>query len=539
MTSLQVKTQNGGQTFTLDDSLFLNSGSEGAIYQLPGDNSLVVKIYNDKVDNEHVSKLAAMVANPPHDPMSHKGHASIAWPRDLVISSGTGEVCGFVMPRLRDCHRISTFYNQRLRRAELPFLTYKSLCRLGSNLASAVWALHDKGYVIGDVNEGNIMATVGALAAIVDTDSFQIKDANSGHVYRCLVHTDFYTAPEFQDVALDQVDRAPEQDLFGIAVVLFQLLMEGNLPFQCAFANTNSAPDTLECLKRGYFPYEQPQNGISAPLGAPPYKALHPKLQRLFKLCFVDGYQDPQMRPTAETWRRALLESEADLAQCTASSQHYYFKHLNSCQWCEQKRRVEAVKKKGNWDPFPQPPGSFSAGPGSRPTGTQRPISMPSPGPGVKSPAMRASSPIVFTASATSITPGQPITFQWTVPNAHTVQLKEKSGRVLTTSYSPNGSATVWPTKSKTYQLAATGINVIMPPPITVSVTQPVPVGLNEIVVELNAPIELHSAQLALLQTLQLKQPLIPLLSPMRLQDHIQLDGYQPLNDITVDLNYA
>jgi DNA-binding helix-hairpin-helix protein with protein kinase domain len=468
MTSWQVKTQNGGQTFTLDDSLFLKRGAEGAIYQVPGENSLVFKIYSDKVEDERVNKLTAMVANPPDDPMRDKGHASIAWPTDLVVLPGTGEVCGFVMPRLRDVHAITTFYNLKSRRAELPFFTYKSLCRLGSNLASAVWALHDKGYVIGDVNEGNIMATAGALAAIVDTDSFQIKDAHSGHVYRCPVYTPFYTAPEFQKVALAQVDRAPEQDLFGITVVLFQLLMEGNLPFQCAFANPISAPDTLECLKRGYFPYEQTQNGISTPRGAPPYETLHPTLRRLFNLCFLDGYQDPQMRPTAESWRRALLDSEEDLVECTANSQHYYFKHLNACHWCEQKRRVEAVKKDGDWDPFPQQ-GSFSTGPRSRQSGTQRPISTRSPRPGVTFPS----------------TP------------------------------SP------------------------APRPITISVTQPTPVALKEITVELNEPIALHSAQLALLETLPLKQPATPLFSPMRLKDHMQLDGYQPLNDVTVELNYA
>jgi DNA-binding helix-hairpin-helix protein with protein kinase domain len=468
MTTWQVKTQNGGQTITLDDSLFVNRGAEGAIYQVPGDSSLAVKIYGDHVEDERVSKLTAMVANPPDDPMRHKGHASIAWPMDLVVSPDTGKVCGFVMPWLRDVYPISTFYNLKSRRAKLPRFTYKSMCRLGSNLASAVWALHDKGYVIGDVNEANIMATAGALASIVDTDSFQIKDANSGHVYRCPVYTPFYTAPEFQDLPLDQVDRAPEQDLFGIAVVLFQLLMEGNLPFQCAFANTVSAPDTLECLKRGYFPYEQAQNGISAPQGAPPYNTLHPTLRRLFNLCFLDGYQDPRMRPAAETWRRALLESEADLTQCTANSQHYYFNHLNACYWCEQTQRVQAVKKNGNWDPFP-PLGSFSTGSSrTRPSGTQRPISIPSTHSGVTPPTMPS--------------------------------------------------------------VARSPITIAVPPP---------PVALQEITVKLNEPVALHSKQVALLKTIPLKQPTTPLLSPMHLKDHVQLNGYQPLSDVTVELNYA
>ncbi len=78
-----------------------------------------------------------------------------------------------------------------------------------------------------------------------------------------------------------------------------------------------------------------------------------------------------------------------------------------------------------------------------------------------------------------------------------------------------------------------------MPSPIAISVTQPVPVALKDIAVELNVPIALHSAQLSLFKILPLKQPATPLLSPMRLKDHMQLDGYQALNDVTVDLNYA
>ncbi len=533
MTTLKFKTQKGGQDLTLDDSLLLGGGTEGAIYEVPGDDSLVIKIYRDKVEDERINKLTAMITNPPADPMQHKGHASIAWPKDLVVWQHNQEVCGFVMPRLRDAHPISRFYDLGIRRTHLPFFTYRSLCLLGSNLASAVWALHEKGYVIADVNEGNILADNNALVTIVDTDSFQIR-SEGGIVYRCKVHTPFYTPPEFQGVSLDQFDRSPEQDHFGLGVLLFQLLMEGQLPFACAFSNPSNAVETLECLKRGYFPYAQSPDGISPPRGAPPYAMLHPALQKLFNQCFVDGHQNPGMRPTAKVWHRALRDTESELTKCTANKLHYYFNHLQTCPWCDRARLFNAGKKRGNWDPFPQP-GTVSVPAGSRGgrSGTQRPISTP------PVPPAAPQLPVVFTASATSIAPGQSITFQWAVPNAHTVQLKERSGRIVSFSNSPSGSATVWLTKSKTYQLSALGVNVVMPAPITISVTQPAPVALKEIVVELNAPIPLHSANLALLKTLPLKQAATPLISPMRLKEHMGLDGYQPLNDVTVELNYA
>ena len=539
MTKRTVETLNGGASFVLDPSLLLGGGTEGEIYGVQAHDSVVIKIYRDKVDDERVNKLKAMLADPPEDRMQRRGHASIAWPRDLVVWPSNREVCGFVMPRLRAGHAISTFSNLKLRRKHLPYFTYQSLCRLGSNLASAVWALHEKRYVIGDINEGNVMATADALVTIVDTDSFQITD-RSGHVYRCPVFTELYTPPEFQGVPPDRFDRAPEHDLFGIGVLLFQLLMEGRLPYVPAFSDPSNPIDAVECLSRGYFPYGKNENGISPPPLAPPYSMLHPLLQRLFNQCFVDGHRDPKLRPTAELWRQALHDVEEDLVKCQVNGQHYYFKHLNDCPWCERTRRMNAGKRSENWDPFPQP-GSFAGARGQR-SGRQRPISQPSPPPRV-TPTAPGVSPApqspVFTASASSIRPGQPVTFQWNVPNAHTVQLKGRWGRVLSTSYSPAGSATVWPTKNKTYRLSASGVNTVMPPPITISVTQLDPVALKEIGVELSTPIALHSKQLALLGTLTLKQSATPLLSPMRLNDHVQLDGYQPLNDITVDLNYA
>ena len=460
MTTLKVKTQNGGAGYALDSGLCIGAGSEGEIYEVPGDDSRVIKIYKPyAIDPVRVDKLAAMVADPPTDPMRTKGHASIAWPEDLVVAEADGKVCGFVMPRLRDSLPLSQFYDFKFRRVHLPFINYRSLCRIGLNLASAVWAIHDKGYVIGDINEGNIMANEKALVTLVDTDSFQIRENGSGRVFRCLVYTPLYTAPEFQNVTLDQVDRSPAQDLFGITVLLFQLLMEGQLPYACAFSNPGNAPDVVDCLVNGYFPYAQQLNGITPPPWAPPYSTLHPALQDLFNRCFLDGYRDPSLRPDAKTWHKALNATENDLIACPVNNQHAYFKHLNLCPWCERTQLLNGALKRGHWDPFPQP-GSLAASAGFQAGqgGSQRPLSVPSGRPGVTPPGVPA---------------------------------------------------------------------------------QPAPVALKEIAVSLNAPIAMHSAQLALLRTLQLNQPQTLLLSPMQLTNHVQLDSHQPLNDVSVDLQFA
>ena len=61
-------------------------------------------------------------------------------------------------------------------------------------------ALHERGYVVGDVNESNILVNRGALVTLIDTDSFQVRSAEQ--VYRCRVGKPEYTPPELQRAAL-------------------------------------------------------------------------------------------------------------------------------------------------------------------------------------------------------------------------------------------------------------------------------------------------------------------------------------------------
>jgi DNA-binding helix-hairpin-helix protein with protein kinase domain len=388
----------------------------------------VIKLYHPgKVPSRQGEKLKVMLADPPNDPMRAKGHASIAWPEDLVISQENGEVCGFVMARLRNAYSFSKFLDAGLRKKNLPSFTYRSLCRIAVNLVSAVRALHEKGYVIGDVNDRNIMATPEALITIVDTDSFQVKESGSGHVYRCSVGTEFYTPPELQGVSFARIDRSPAHDLFGIGVLLFQLLMEGIMPFACVPADPSNPPQGTEGLIRGYFPYVFNQHGIKPPPWAPPYSMLHPTLQKLLTMCFVDGHKSPQMRPEARTWRRALKETERALVTCNTNSQHYYFNHCLQCPWCEIAQRRKAAGAQA--DPFPQRGSvSVSRGAGSRHSGTQRPLSTPPPHPRVSVPT----TPVNVTASSVKnpVTPPMPvalnpITIELNPPMAlHSAQLK-------------------------------------------------------------------------------------------------------------------
>lgn len=345
---MRLQRKSNGQIITLDPSLTLGHGGEARVFAVPGNDILVAKVYH-KPGETHTRKLLAMLANPPENPMASQGHISIAWPVDLLrTTDGSDRVVGFLMPRVKAMHSLLEFYNPKTRRQKCPFFNYLYLHRTARNIAAAVGALHARGYSIGDVNESNILVGDTALVTLVDTDSFQVRDPHTGNVYRCPVGKAEFTPPELQGKNFGLVDRLPEHDLFGLAVLIFQLLMEGTHPFAGIFQGAGDPPPYESRIAVGHFSYSVAQGVPYIPTRiAPKFEILHPTLKQLFVRCFEDGHKNPQMRPSAQAWQAALKEAENSLVSCSVNSQHRYGKHLSSCPWCERTVIL------GGRDPFP------------------------------------------------------------------------------------------------------------------------------------------------------------------------------------------
>ncbi len=255
---------------------------------------------------------------------------------------------GFLMPWVRGMSPIIDFYHPKSRRRRHPLFNYHYLLRTAGNLAACVAALHTRGYVIGDLNESNILVEETALVTLVDTDSFQVPDKANNQVYRCRVGKPEFTPPELHSVSFAWVDRKPEHDLFGLAVVLFQLLMEGIHPFAGQQPEQEEPTPLEERIAAGWFPYAPGRSGGIQPMPtAPSFGSLPREIRELFVRCFVEGHSDPSKRPSAQEWQQALQEAEGDLVGCSANEQHRYDHHLKSCPWCERKRLL------GGLDPFP------------------------------------------------------------------------------------------------------------------------------------------------------------------------------------------
>ncbi|MEH1927156.1 tetratricopeptide repeat protein [Nostoc sp.] len=326
----------------------LGRGGEACVYAVPSDSNLVAKIYH-KPTTAHADKLQAMLANPPENPTASLGHISIAWPEDLLrAADGKNSILGFLMPHIQGMRPIIDFYNPRTRRQHCPLFNYQYLLRTARNLAAAFAALHASGYCIGDVNESNILVSDTALVTLIDTDSFQVPDRNNNVVYRCPVGKPEFTPPELQNKTFAQHDREISHDLFGLSVLVFQLLMEGTHPFSGIFQGAIEPPPYEARIASGHFTYSEKRHVPYLPTPiAPPWEILHPALQELFLRCFEEGHNNPLLRPSAQTWLSAIAEAEDSLITCTTNPQHRYNNHMRACPWCERTVRL------GGRDPFP------------------------------------------------------------------------------------------------------------------------------------------------------------------------------------------
>lgn len=345
---MQVRAKSAGRLITLQEKTLLAEGGEARIYPVPHDRSLLAKIYKNP-NPQRVRKLPIMLANPPEDPMRAQGGVSIAWPVDILESTDfRPRVVGFLMPRVTDVRPVFEYYNPKSRHAHCPQFDYRYLHRTARNLAAAVAALHARGYVVGDLNQSNILVSQRALVTLVDCDSFQVRDPRSGEVLRCLVGKPEFTPPELYGCRFSEVDRRVEHDVFSLAILIFQLLMEGTHPFAGVFLGAGDPPPYEERIRAGHFPYGSSRKLPYAPMPfAPPWELLHPTLRALFVRCFEDGHGQPAARPDATCWRSALDEVEACFTRCSRNAQHWFGNHLASCPWCERTVRL------GGYDPFP------------------------------------------------------------------------------------------------------------------------------------------------------------------------------------------
>jgi len=321
---MKYKCVNRNKCIHIDQ--LIGTGGEGNVHKIKENNQELAKIYH-KSNLQTEDKLKKMVSNPPDDPTLKIKHISIAWPID-ILENTNGSFSGYLMPAISDSFPFSTIYNPKARKSIFPNFNYQYLVRTAINICSAVSAIHNKGYIVGDMNESNILVQPTALVSLIDTDSFQIGK------HRCHVGKPEYTPPELQGKKISTIDRKIQHDNFSLAVLIHLLLMNGLHPF----FGVGKQQQLEERIKNCLCPYKP--KGPKPPPSAIPLSTLTPELQQLFVKSFVDGHANPKVRPCADKWMKVLNESEKKLTVCSKNSEHFYFGHLNECIWCKRENTL-------------------------------------------------------------------------------------------------------------------------------------------------------------------------------------------------------
>ena len=301
----------------------LKRGGEGSVHPILGQPGMVAKVFTQPT-RERTDKLLAMIDNPPL--VTSNAPILLAWPQDRLLNS-SGECVGYVMPYAKGKE---TFFAISHPATRPTWANHRLRLRAAKNIAAAVSAFHRHGYVLGDINESNILVGPDASVAVVDTDSVQVQAGRQ--VFRCQVGKPEYTPPELLQPGLSfgDIDRNQHHDAFGLAVLIFLLLMDGNHPFAARYVGTAARESLADRIAQGQWPHSKKRNASYRPRReAPSLESLSPELQRLMRDCFEAGQQNPTCRPTPDDWCKALTEAEAEWDSYPARLRYFYHRKLN------------------------------------------------------------------------------------------------------------------------------------------------------------------------------------------------------------------
>jgi DNA-binding helix-hairpin-helix protein with protein kinase domain len=306
----------------------LASGGEGVIYLLANDPARLAKVYHKPPSPETVAKLRVLVRDATPELCKFAG-----WPTATLHEAAGSPVVGFVMPKFTGYRAIHTLYSPAHRRATFPHADWTFLVHTALNCAAAFDAVHARGYVVGDVNQSNVLVSEKALVALIDCDSFQVRD--DGQVYRCEVGVSQYTPPELQGRSFRDVTRTANHDRFGLAVLIFHLLFMGRHPFAGRFLGSGEMPleQAIQEFRFAYGP-DAAALQMTPPPHALPLAALAPDLQTLFVRALGHGGERDGSRPAAAEWHAALAAFEKQLRVCPIDPGHRIPAHLAECPWC-------------------------------------------------------------------------------------------------------------------------------------------------------------------------------------------------------------
>jgi hypothetical protein len=338
MSKVYLGRERGARAWPLGD--VLGEGASGKVHSIPTIPGSAAKLYHTEEEcRRYEAKVDLMLTNRPDlPPLMHKGteYPQIAWP-EAKLYDKTGRFIGFAMPEI-DFGRSTSLVNllqKSSRRAEGISEYYGYRLLVARNLASVFAELHRAGHHMIDMKPANLrFYPEVSWMAVVDSDGFSI--AGDGRRIAAEQLSDEYIAPE--SWKKQPAELGMEQDLFALAVIIFQLLNNGLHPFAGGSTGRAEVTDLQGRIVAGYYPYGlRPRAGLT-PSAASLHEGFPQDTRFLFDRAFVPG----ALRPSAVEWRDHLDLMLQRLVPCLAKPVgHAHFGV--GCGFCAQEARMLAI----------------------------------------------------------------------------------------------------------------------------------------------------------------------------------------------------
>lgn len=284
---------------------------------------VIAKISLDPLEPRQAERLKALVAA-----RSGTLEDISTWPM-TTLHEPAGRPLGFMMLRVdrQEQREVRELYHP----TRITPRSWPERLQVAARIAQAFHRLHGAGQVMGNVNGRNILVSPRGDVRLVNVDTYQARTAT--HVIPSVPGLPEFTPPELQGKG-HLLERTANHDLFGLAVILFRLVMDGQHPY-AGVPVGRAMPTPGEAIAADLFAYSAaPHPGVQSPPGTPSLSTLSPTVQALFERAFSAAHAQ---RPGGSEWHTALTDMTASLHPCHANASHLRVPG-QPCQQCQQEQ---------------------------------------------------------------------------------------------------------------------------------------------------------------------------------------------------------
>lgn len=222
-------------------------------------------------------------------------HPAVCWPEKLLFNEAK-EFVGVLVPAAIGLRLMDDVLNQSGLETNFPDWRKRDLVQLAKTVLGAVICLNDHNVLFGNIDANSILVKDAGTVYFTNLEGCQIEG------YPCDRQNTIFQPPELQLEERKLRLYTPGQENYGIATLMFMILMNGRIPY-----TKGRNKELVQSIANMEFPfYFGKERGVKSPIGRWRFVWSHlsPELKRAFFLTFMKGkdYSEPETRRNARYW---------------------------------------------------------------------------------------------------------------------------------------------------------------------------------------------------------------------------------------------